>query len=176
MVAVSSEKGYEATTIGDLTRVAGVSRAAFYDLFKDKEECLLAAVDALVEPAIATIERALDAPTGEARVRQAMESFLGLIAEQPAAAKMGLIEVYGPGPEGEAAMDRAIDVFERFGVGQLNGIPGRKETPPRMVRAMVGGLLKVIQKRLYSDEADQLPRLSEPIADWGLSYPPRRAR
>jgi AcrR family transcriptional regulator len=30
----------------------------------------------------------------------------------------------------------------------------------------------VIQKRLYSDEAGELPRLGEPISDWGLSYPP----
>ena len=29
-----------------------------------------------------------------------------------------------------------------------------------MVRAMIGGLQKVIHKRLYSDEADQLPRLA----------------
>jgi AcrR family transcriptional regulator len=29
----------------------------------------------------------------------------------------------------------------------------------------------VIQKRLYSNEADQLPRLAEDIATWGLSYP-----
>lgn len=171
MVAVSSEKGYEATTIGDLAQVAGVSRAAFYELFKDKQECLLAAVDALVEPTIAVIEQAEDAPTSEARVRQAVEAFLGLIAEQPAAAKMGCIEVFAAGPEGEATIDRAIDVFERFGVRQLNQIPGREEMPPQMVRAMVGGLLKVIQKRLYSDEADQLPRLAEPIADWALSYP-----
>jgi TetR/AcrR family transcriptional regulator len=171
MVAVSSEKGYEATTIGDLAQVAGVSRAAFYELFKDKQECLLAAVDALVEPTLALIAEAEDAPTGEARVRQAVEAFLGLIAEQPAAAKMGCIEVYAAGPEGEAAIDRAIDAFESFGVSQLNQIPGREDTPPQMVRAMVGGFLKVIQKRLYSDEADQLPRLAEPIADWGLSYP-----
>jgi TetR/AcrR family transcriptional regulator len=171
MVAVSSEKGYEATTIGDLAQVAGVSRAAFYELFKDKQDCLLAAVDAMVEPALTVIERAEDAPTGEARVRQAVEAFLGLIAEQPAAAKTAFIEVYGAGPDGEAAIDRAIDVFESFGISQFNQIPGREEMPPRMVRALVGGLLKVIQKRLYSDEADQLPRLAEPIADWALSYP-----
>ena len=171
MVAVSSEKGYEATTIGDLARVAGISRAAFYELFKDKQECMLAAVEALVEPTIAVIEEAEDAPTGEARVRQAVEAFFALLAQQPAAAKMGSIEVYAAGPEGEAAMDRAIGAFESFGVEQLNQIPGRKGMPPQMVRAMVGGLLKVIQKRLYSDEADQLPRLAEPIADWGLSYP-----
>jgi AcrR family transcriptional regulator len=171
MVAVSSEKGFEATTIGDLTHVAGISRSAFYELFGDKRECMLAAVEALVEPTIAVIEQAEDAPTGGARLRQAMEAFLGLIAEQPAAAKMGSIEVYAAGPEGEAAIDRAVDAFEVFGVDQLGQIPGREEMPPQMVRAMVGGLLKVIQKRLYSDEADQLPRLAEPIADWALSYP-----
>src|SRR6476619_4082422 len=74
MVAVSSEKGYEATTIGDLAQVAGVSRAAFYELFKDKQECMLAAVEALVEPTIALIERSEDAGTGEARVRQEVEA------------------------------------------------------------------------------------------------------
>ena len=77
---ISSEKGYEATKIADLVKMAGVSRAAFYEHFEDKKECLLAAVDALVEPTIALIERAEDAPTGEARVRQAVEAFLGLVA------------------------------------------------------------------------------------------------
>src|ERR1044072_861871 len=56
MVAISSERGFEATTIGDLARVAGVSRAAFYDVFKDKQECMLAAVEALIEPTIAQHE------------------------------------------------------------------------------------------------------------------------
>ena len=87
MVAISSEKGFEATRIGELAQVAGVSQAAFYDHFKDKEQLLLAAVEALVEPTIAVIERAEDAPSGEARVRQAVEAFLALIASQPAASK-----------------------------------------------------------------------------------------
>src|SRR5215218_3956454 len=48
MVALSAEQGYEATKIGDLAKLAGVSRAAFYDHFRDKRQCLLAAVEALV--------------------------------------------------------------------------------------------------------------------------------
>src|SRR3954453_19627820 len=40
MVALSAEKGYEATRIGELVKLAGVSRAAFYDHFKDKEQLL----------------------------------------------------------------------------------------------------------------------------------------
>jgi len=172
MVALSAEQGYEATKIGDLAKLAGVSRAAFYDHFRDKRQCLLAAVEALVEPTIALIERAEDAGTGEAQVRQAVEAFMGLVAKQPAASKMCFVEVYAAGPEGEAAVERVLDIFERFGISQLNQIPDRRGMPPQMVRAMLGGLQKVIHKRLYSDEADQLPRLSEDIATWGLSYPP----
>jgi AcrR family transcriptional regulator len=171
MVALSSEKGYEATKIADLVKIAGVSRAAFYEHFQDKEECLLAAADALVEPTIARIERAEDAPTGEARLRQAVEALLGLIASQPAASKMCFIEIYAAGKGGEEAVDRTLDTFERFGVSQFNEIPRSKGMPPQMVRAMIGGLQKVIHKRLYSDEADQLPRLAEDISTWALSYP-----
>ena len=40
-----------------------------------------------------------------------------------------------------------------------------------MVRAMLGGLQKVIDKRLYSDEADQLPDWREEIADLGALLP-----
>jgi len=172
MVALSSEKGYEATKIADLVKVAGVSRAAFYEHFKDKKECLLAAVDALVEPTIKVMEEAEDAPTGEARVRQAVEAFMGLVAAQPAASRMCFMEVYAAGREGEEKVEQMIDLFVRFGVSQLNEIRGRKGTPPQMVRAMLGGLQKVIHKRLYSGEAKELPKLAEPIADWGLSYPP----
>jgi AcrR family transcriptional regulator len=171
IVALSAERGYEAAKIADLVSLAGVSRAAFYEHFRDKQECLLAAVDALVEPTIALIEGAEDAPSGEARVRQAVEAFLGLVARQPAASKVVFVEVYAAGREGEAEVERILDTFERFGVAQLNEMKGRKGMPPQMVRAMLGGFQKVIQKRLYSDEAEQLPRLAEDIATWGLSYP-----
>src|SRR5690349_16548569 len=52
MVANVAEKGYEATTILDLVEVSGVSRSAFYKHFNDKQACFLAAIEALVEPAL----------------------------------------------------------------------------------------------------------------------------
>ena len=38
LVAISSEKGYEATRIADLVQLAGVSRGAFYEHFNDKQD------------------------------------------------------------------------------------------------------------------------------------------
>lgn len=42
LAAAIVDKGYAATTLTDITRRAGVSRATFYELFADKEACYLA--------------------------------------------------------------------------------------------------------------------------------------
>ena len=52
MVATVAEKGYEATTVADLVELSGVSRSAFYRHFADRKACFLAAIEALVEPAL----------------------------------------------------------------------------------------------------------------------------
>src|SRR3954466_8637799 len=59
MVAKVAEKGYEATTVVDLVELSGVSRSAFYKHFSDKRDCFLAAIEALVEPALRTTSEAL---------------------------------------------------------------------------------------------------------------------
>jgi AcrR family transcriptional regulator len=171
MAAISSSTGYEATRITDLVKLAGVSRAAFYDHFKDKQECLLAAVDALIGPSLDVVRRAQEAPTGDERVRRAVAAFLNLVASQPAASRMCFVEIYAAGPEGEDLISRALDAFEELVRGHLAQIPGRDGMPPQMVRAMIGGVQKVIQKRLYSGRAEELPGLADQIAAWALSYP-----
>ena len=55
LVAVVAEKGYEGTRVEDLLELSGVSRSAFYEHFSDKQDCLLAAVEAFVGPAIGAI-------------------------------------------------------------------------------------------------------------------------
>jgi AcrR family transcriptional regulator len=48
MIAAVAEKGYGATTVADVIAGAGVSRATFYELFGDKEDCFIAAHDELI--------------------------------------------------------------------------------------------------------------------------------
>jgi AcrR family transcriptional regulator len=172
MVATVAEKGYEATTVADLVNLSGVSRSAFYRHFADKEECFLTAAEALIEPSLQVVEQAENGPTGEERTRQALEAFLTLLAAQPAASKMCFVEIYAAGPEGVAVVERTLDAFEKFVTGLFEQIPGREGMPPQMVRAMIGGLQKVIHKRLYRDEQDDLVELAPQIWQWWLSYPP----
>ena len=73
-------------------------------------------------------------------------------------------------------VERTLDTFEKFGTGLFEEIPGREEMPPQMIRAMIGGLQKVVHKRLYRDEQDELVELAPQIWQWWLSYPPPPGR
>ncbi len=172
MVASVVEKGYEATRVADLVALSGISRSAFYRQFADKKECFLAAAEELIEPTVAIMEHAEKSPSGEERMREAVEAFLRLMVAQPAAAKMCFVEIYAAGPEAVTLIDRTLDRFEKFGTAQFEQIPGREGMPREMVRAMIGGLQKVVHKRLYRDEQDLLVELAPQICDWWLSYPP----
>src|SRR5258708_12053332 len=86
MLRTLPRQGYPATTIGHITREAGVSRAAFYQQFAGKEECFLATYDLASEWLSERVERAV-AADGEwaARVRPGVSDTLDLLTPTPPA-------------------------------------------------------------------------------------------
>jgi AcrR family transcriptional regulator len=171
LVAIVAEKGYEATRVEDLLDLSGVSRSAFYEHFADKEDCLLAAVDAFLEPTVREIVEDGERPHGEDRARRVLDSLLGRIVEQPAAARMCFVEIFAAGPRAIEAVDRAIDTFQAFVAATYEQMPGREGMPPEVVRAVVGGLRKVMHTRLYRGEEAELLDLAPQMWDWAVSYP-----
>jgi len=171
MVATVDEKGYEATTVADLVQLSGVSRSAFYKHFEDKQACFLAAVEELVGPTLVKLAGDESAPAGVERARQAFEGFFRLIVEQPAAAKMCIVEVYAAGPEGADLVDRSMDQATDLAVAMLQQVAEREGLPRELVRAIVGGVQKVIHKRLYRGQEEELPALAPQLWEWLFSYP-----
>jgi AcrR family transcriptional regulator len=171
MVATVDEKGYEATTVADLVRLSGVSRSAFYQHFDDKQACFLAAVEAVIGPALSRIGSDESAPPGKERARQALGSVIELILSQPAAAKMCIVEVYGAGPEGGKLVDRMMEAATDVAADLLMQVPERRGMPRELVRSIVGGIQKVIHKRLYRGQEEELRELVPQLWDWIFSYP-----
>ena len=171
MVAVVAEKGYEATRVADLLKLSGVSRSAFYEHFRDKEECLLGALGDFVAPAIESIIEAGEKRPSEERVRDAFERFVRMIVEQAPAARLCFVEIYAAGPRAIEQVDRTADAFQAFIAETVERIPGRKAMPPELVRAVVGGMRKIIHTRLFRGEEEQLIELIPQMWDWALSYP-----
>jgi AcrR family transcriptional regulator len=180
MVATVAAKGYEAMTVADLVELSGVSRSAFYKHFDDKQACFLAAVEAIVEPTLKQLGGEESAPPGMERARQAFESVIETIVKQPAAAKMCVVEVYAAGPEGAALVDRLIESSTDVAVALLDQVPERKGMPRELVRSIVGGIQKVIHKRLYRGQEEELLELAPQLWEWIFCYPvppgPLRAR
>ena len=98
MVATVAERGYEATTVADLEKLAGVSRSAFYRYFGDKQECFIATIEALAGPSLETVKAGLEHPGDTEAAKRAFEALFQQIVAQPAAAKMCFVDVYAAGP------------------------------------------------------------------------------
>ncbi len=98
MAEACASKGYGATTIGDIVETAGVSRATFYELFRDKEDCLQASMELSLADAMGRIVEVYspDKPWAT-MVRDAAASFLDLLASRPDFARMALIEAPAAG-------------------------------------------------------------------------------
>jgi AcrR family transcriptional regulator len=172
LVAVVAEQGYEGTRVEDLLELSGVSRSAFYAHFSDKEECLVAALEAFVGPTVGGIFTDDGPPPDEASAREAFEAFINLIVEQAAAARMCLVEIYAAGPRAIEEIDRTTDRVQAFVSSTIEQVPGRQDMPVEIVRAMVGGLRKVIHTRLYRHEEEELTELVPQMWDWLAAYTP----
>jgi AcrR family transcriptional regulator len=175
MVATVSEKGYEATTVADVSELSGVSKSSYYEHFSDKQSGFLATVEALVGPAL---EYATEHGLGgtEEEAQRAFENGIELIASQAAAARAALVESYAAGTPAVELLDRTVDGLAQLLSRMFEQVPGREGIPAEIVRALVGGVQKVIYKRLLRGEEAELPKLAPELWQWLLSVPPPPGR
>jgi AcrR family transcriptional regulator len=161
---LTAEQGYEATKIGDIVRRAGVARKTLYDNFEGKEEVFLAAFDAAVEEALRRVEEGCASAEGEwdARVQAGLSAFLAYVAEQPALARMCMIEALSATP---AATERYENALQRFVDLTGENVPHYKELPETIEETLVGGVAWIVYQQIRRDEAakaeELLPELSE---------------
>lgn len=171
MVAAVAEHGYEKTTVGQVVEMSGVSRTAFYRHFADKEDCFVTAVDGTIGFALAAVTEAHGRDgTWDGRLIAALEALVAQIVAQPAAARACFLEIYVAGPAAIEHADRGVAAFEswiRAGYEESGEYAG---IDPAVVRGIVGGVRKVIFRRLRLGEEARLPELAPDLAEWALTY------
>ena len=173
MVAGCARQGYDALSVDDLVRVSGSSRATFYELFEDKADCFRAAERAIVAELVEIVAARLSGG-GDAvgRLRAGLDTFVDLIAAQPAAARMCLVEAYAVEEIGDGPVREAIDRITVLARRAFAKIPDRGPMPPELVQGIIGGIRQVIYQHLLDGRAAELPRLVPALWDWAMSFPP----
>jgi AcrR family transcriptional regulator len=175
MVATVATKGYEETTVADVLELSGVSRSAFYEHFRDKEECFLATFEGISEQAMGLVKEELEKsdgdPSWEGRARRALKRSLETVVNESAAAHLCFDGIYTAGEPGRKALERTVGEFETV-VGDTVAKVHGEELPKEMVRGLVGGIQAVVQVQLQSDDGSDLPALADELLEWALSYRP----
>src|SRR5258708_15999221 len=151
MVEVSAERGADSVSVAHVVECAGVSRRTFYELFDDREECFLAALDDAVARASRYVLDAYD-PKAKwvERVRTALIAALQFLDAEP---RVGQLLIVGSLGAGHRALER-----RRRGIAQIIALmdEGRTESkavqelPPLTAEGIVGGVLSVLHSRLLS--------------------------
>lgn len=143
------ERGAAAVSVSDVVTRAGVSRRTFYEIFRDREDCL----GGTLEEALArAARRVLPAWEGEAgwreAVRQALLAFLLFLDEEPAFGMFLLVDSLGAGDRALARRAEAVDVL----VDAVDAGRRLARSPASLSRVsaegVVGAVLAIVHDRL----------------------------
>lgn len=171
LVANCARQGYEATSVADIVDLSGVSRGTFYQQFDDKLDCFLALEEELLAVTVARAGEGLaGAGEGAPRARAAFEVVLELLADQPAAARVCLVDSFIAGATAVAPVHAATERIVGLAASAYEEIPGHADMPVELTRAIVGGLRHVIFNRLREGREAELPVLVPDLWDWAMSY------
>ncbi len=193
MTEVVREHGVRNVTVAHVVARSGVSRRTFYDLFDDREECLVAAFEHAVEHAAETVLPAYKAAGGwQEQIRAAIEAALGFLDAEPAwapsaswtrsqrkagcwsAAGVSWLRWWTPCTRVDALNARTTRTNggpPAGGPAGRDGSPamapagrGTSRRPPRIVaEGAVGAVLAVVHTRMVAANARPLSGLLGPL-------------
>lgn len=172
LAAIAQEvaaKGYRATTITEIVKRASVSTRDFYEHFDGKEDCFLAAFEAVRDHVEAVLKAAAAAePDWPDEVIAALRAALEFFAAEPDLARLCLVEPVSATPT----------IAIRFREVVLACVPhlarGRAELkagdslPPSTEDSLLGGVLSLATRSVLAGETEQLPALLPNMIEFTL--------
>lgn len=162
-----AERGYAATTVGDIVARATVSRRTFYELFRGRDDCFAEAFEAAVGLVLSELDTSVQAtPRAEWRalIRTTLQTYLQVLADNGIYARALHIECLVAGPivaEQRRQMKTLLANRMRaaFRIGRAAGdIP--VDIPADIFDALIGAVDDRIRDCLEGPGPQALPTLS----------------
>jgi AcrR family transcriptional regulator len=154
---------YSEARVADVLELAAISRKTFYEQFRDKEDCFLAAYEAAAERAGEAIRSAArDEVDWAAQLYAGVDTLLNFLADEPQLARLLVVEVMGAGPAARKRRDQVIDTFESVLAGEGSGTNVAAQL-------VVGGFWEILHQRVSTGRGDELRGLTGEIADCALA-------
>lgn len=171
MADTVADKGFAATTVGDVIARASVSRATFYEQFADKQECFLAAFDAAARQVIATVGAAVPSRLPDPGAFDAViGAYLDALLDAPQFARVFLVDISALGGEGVA---RRAAGQQRFAAAVAQIFGARTASDRFACEALVSAIAGLVTARVAAGDLDGLRALRRPIVELANRLFPR---
>ncbi len=167
---LAESKGYNATTIADITRLAGVDGRAFYGAFADKQDAFMAVHEIGVQQVMsATAEAFFTGASWPERMWAAGLAFAGFLERNTMIAHVGFVEAYAVGP---GAVQRVEDSHVTFTIFLQEGYqqqPAR--TPPARLalEAIITCIFEIVYRQARASRKPRVSGMLGPMAFLALA-------
>jgi AcrR family transcriptional regulator len=160
--ALIAEKGATGTTIEAIVKAAGISTVTFYEQFRDKDECFVAAFERAVKELRAEVGEAVPVEAAlREQVSAGLEALLTALDAEPSRARLCFVEAQRGGPAMAARYDAALDAV----AATLDDSLGQ---------AIAGGLAWLLRQHLeFGGEGsvrDLLPQMTDVVLAPGPAH------
>ncbi|WP_067468154.1 TetR/AcrR family transcriptional regulator [Nocardia amamiensis] len=164
-----AENGYIGTSVAAILKRAGVSRETFYEQFRSKEDCFEAAYERAVRLLLDRIAEATEAEEvsaegteSMARMDRILRAYLQHLVDDPASARLFLVEVFAVG---SAAIARRAQLQELF-VGLIADVlDARTEQQRFACQTLAAAVGSMVTARIAVGDTDGLLALRKPLLD-----------
>ncbi|MCW2966953.1 MAG: TetR/AcrR family transcriptional regulator [Solirubrobacteraceae bacterium] len=159
---VFSQVGFAEASAESISREAGMSKATFYEHFANKEECILALVDA----AAVIVQEAVTQKAHD--IHERVSTFLQVVARHPGLARVVMVDVIGVGPIGASKRDEMLQTFGDFLVAENQRAHESYGAPlfasPDDAYAIVGAIMELASRQLRTGHPADIRDL-EPVIE-----------
>jgi AcrR family transcriptional regulator len=162
LVQTVALRGYDRTAIDHVLEVADVPAPVFYEHFEGLQDCLLAALDQLIDRLRRTLSERIDgsAPWSE-QVRIGLQTLLVALACNPDEARVGLVEHLSAGEPAIARVRSALaSLVPIMEAGRSSAeATNTDHLPAQASEAVVGGIAAILHRRALEGHTAELPAL-----------------
>jgi AcrR family transcriptional regulator len=161
---VSAQLGSANVTVAHVVERSGVSRRTFYELFADRQECLLAAFEQAVAYASARVLPAYESAKGwREQIRAGLAALLSFIDDEPVIGRLLIVDSFGSGPATDARRGEIVEVLTRAVDKARAEVKASIKPAPLTAEGIVGGVLTVIHSRITENGKAVLSELTGPL-------------
>ena len=157
-----TEQGYATTPVAAILDRAGVSRQTFYQLYDNKLDCFLDALDLISDVLDGQLRAAFDGTTGAPleRAAAAVERYLETLADNLPFARLYVVEVHAAGP---SALLRRAELQRRI-TDALVALVGVTDADGRFAcECFVAAVSALVTLPVATGDRDAVRALREPL-------------